>query len=117
MTGFTAAEDKIAEIDAIADPERIRRSRRLSSPASSHTASPRRPAALPRAQNLVTRSGTMATEQSGPANLLLREPRRAGGCGPTDLDDLDATATATAAAIIRAKSAICANYNQSVTIC
>jgi hypothetical protein len=48
----------------------------------------------------------MATEQSGPANLFLREPRRASGCGPTDLDDLHATATATAAAIIRAKSAL-----------
>ena len=48
----------------------------------------------------------MTNEQGGPADLLLPEPRRADGCGPTDLDDLHATATATGAAIIRAKSAI-----------
>lgn len=68
--GFIVAEGKIVEIDALAGPRtRPQDPRCLSSTTSNHTANSRHPAALQRAQNLLTRSGTMKCSQRGPGRM------------------------------------------------
>jgi hypothetical protein len=70
------AEGKRVGIDAIADPERVRKNAAPvpQQPVAIRPAQ-RRQAALRRVQNLATRRGTVAKEQDAPADLFLREPR------------------------------------------